>query len=322
MSCRAYLALLAFVVAAAVPVLAASPVEAQTCVVNPETIQCEVGTGVGGGSRPGTDPSEGGTPDGSGSGTGNSGPQEPRDIRPVETQCTWETIGGPRADAIRNDMSNVPADALIQIPVGCTSADLGGADPNNEARWVPPGGEAPPRPRDPADVAAGVFAQVNDLMVAPAVTTDPPVGTPSIISLPVFVQVTNWQGPQSVGTCDGPVCVELTATPTLSFEPGEPGAAPVVCTPPGTRYDPAGGDPVDQALAPGACAHVYTERTGVAGRPDAWPAQVVVTWDVQWTSTINGAAGPSGGFDPMSLSTGVPRVVDEVQTIVVDGSSS
>jgi hypothetical protein len=138
----------------------------------------------------------------------------------------------------------------------------------------------------------------------------------------VFVQVTDWVDEIADEACELGVCVSMVATPSLSFEPGEPGSEPIVCVPPGSRYNPAGGDPVAQAEVPGACAHVYTERTGVAGRPDFWSGQVVVTWDVQWTSTIDGAAGPGGGFDPISLSTGVPRVVDEVQTIVVDGSSS
>jgi hypothetical protein len=215
-------------------------------------------------------------------------------------------------------MSNVPADAVVQIPVGCTSADLGGADPMNEARWVPPGEAAAAPPADPATVAEGLFATIDGQMNAPVVHADPPVEVPSVISLPVFIEVTNWQGELSRQGCDGPVCVELTATPTLVLEPGEPGSAPIVCDPPGTRFDPNGGDPVDQASAPGACAHVYTQRTGVDGRPEAWPARVVVTWDVAWTSNV----GPSGAFDPMELSTTVERQVNEVQTFVVDGSTS
>jgi hypothetical protein len=43
-----------------------------------------------------------------------------------------------------------------------------------------------------------------------------------------------------------------------------------------------------------------------------------VTWDIAWTSNV----GPSGAFDPMELSTTVERQVNEVQTLVVDGSSS
>jgi hypothetical protein len=161
---------------------------------------------------------------------------------------------------------------------------------------------------------------VENRIEAPTLAMDPPEGTPSIVSLPVFVQVTNWQGEFSEQGCDptGAVCVTMTATPTLTFSPGEPGSAPITCNPPGTRFDPNGADPLVQASAPGACAHVYTERTGVGDRPAAWPAQVTVTWDVGWTSNV----GPSGEFDPMELSTSVERQVNEVQTLVVDGSSS
>jgi hypothetical protein len=153
-------------------------------------------------------------------------------------------------------------------------------------------------------------------MTAPTVATDPPVGLPSIVTLPVFVEVTNWQGEQADNACELGVCVEITATPTLLFYSGEPGANPVVCDPPGTRYDPEGPEPEVQAAAQGACAYVYTQRSGVDGRPGEWPAEVRVTWDVRWTGD-----GQSGQFDPMTLATPVPRQVNEVQTVVVDGST-
>ncbi|HEY8527849.1 MAG TPA: hypothetical protein VIL48_22995, partial [Acidimicrobiales bacterium] len=112
------------------------------------------------------------------------------------------------------------------------------------------------------------------------------------------------------------VCVSLAAEPTLTFDPGEPGSSPIECDPPGTRFDPNGPDPEVQAAAPGACAYVYRYRTGTDDRPDAWPATVNVTWDISWT-----AAGAEGTFPAQTLSTGVPREVDEVQTVVRDGSS-
>lgn len=165
-------------------------------------------------------------------------------------------------------------------------------------------------------VAAGLLLEAQAQMRRPEVVMDPPVGTASIITLPVFVQVTNWVPGIEEEACEGPVCVSLTAEPTLRFDPGEPGSSPVVCEPPGTRFDPNGADPEVQAAAPGACAHVYRYRTGAEGRPDAWPATVSVTWDISWT------AGDAGGeFDPQTLSTEIPREVDEVQTLVQDGSA-
>lgn len=153
-------------------------------------------------------------------------------------------------------------------------------------------------------------------MHAPEVVADPPVGVASIITLPVFVQVSNWQGPIERERCIGSVCVTLTATPTLTFDPGEPGSSPIVCDAPGTRFDPDGADPEVQAAAPGACAHAYQSRTGAEDRPDAWPGEVTVTWEVAWS-----AAGADGEFGPYPLTTAVPRAVDEVQTVVRDGAA-
>jgi hypothetical protein len=159
-----------------------------------------------------------------------------------------------------------------------------------------------------------LFASVQAQMHAPQVLADPPLGVASVVSLPVFVQVTNWQDTIQDEDCVAGVCVEILAVPSLSFDPGEPGSSAVECAPPGTRFDPNGADPVVQAQAAGACAHVYTTRTGAAGRPAEWPAQVTVTWDVSWA--LVGSA-TRNAFPPQSLSTDVPRAVSEVQTVVV-----
>jgi hypothetical protein len=183
---------------------------------------------------------------------------------------------------------------------------------------------APPdEPVAPAaeEVAGDLWLRVQETLNAPAVAADPPVGTASIVTLPVFVEVTNWQGVQTEELCDTGVCVTLTATPTLLLYPGEPDTRPIVCDPPGTRFDPGGAEPEVQASAPGACAFVYTLRSGVDGRPAEWPAEVQITWDVQWTSNVAGPDG-SGSFDPMSLATPIPRAVNEVQTVVVDGGTN
>lgn len=153
-------------------------------------------------------------------------------------------------------------------------------------------------------------------MHAPQIVADPPLGTSAVITLPVFVQVTNWAGEIQEETCVLEVCVELTASPTLTFDPGEPGSSPIECDPPGTRFDPNGPDPEVQASAPGACAHAYQARTGADGRPDEWPGVVSVTWDVSWS-----AADEEGTLDPQTLSTEVPRAVDEVQTVVRNGGA-
>jgi hypothetical protein len=298
-------------------VLASSPADAQDqgCVIDIDTLQCGVEVEVPGPQVP---PPVDGEPERPGQGGGDPGPSNPQPPPPDpgagdgDGDCgAWEAIDGPVADGYRQDMG-LPAGTPLQI---CADGNATG----EMVRQAPEGDAAPVLP-SPEQVAAGVLAEVENMISAPTVVMDPPEGTPSIVSLPVFVQVTNWQETFTEQGCDptGAVCVDMTATPTLSFSPGEPGSSAVVCEPPGTRFDPNGADPVDQASVPGACAHVYTERTGVADRPAAWPAQVTVTWEVAWTSNV----GQSGAFDPMALSTTVERQVNEVQTIVVDGSSS
>jgi hypothetical protein len=191
---------------------------------------------------------------------------------------------------------------------------MDGNNTGQTMQWVMPGEEVEAAPPSPAEVATTLLAEARARMLAPRVNADPPLDSAAIITLPVFVEVTNWVDAFSVPGCVGPVCVEISATPTLFFNPGEPGSTPIECDPPGTRFDRAGADPAVQAAAPGACAYEYQMRTGTAGRPDAWPGEVIVTWDVSWTS--NTGAGDS--FPPQSLSTSVPRAVDEVQTVVVD----
>jgi hypothetical protein len=182
-------------------------------------------------------------------------------------------------------------------------------------RWVPMSGGAPsaPTPPDPRVVATLVFARVKAEMVAPSLGSDPPPGVAAVVNTPVFVEVTNWQPEIVDRACVLGVCVSMTASPSLVFDPGD-GSEAVSCVPPGSRYDPAL-PLVEQAQ--GACAHVYRLRTGAEGRPSEWPGLVTVTWNVSWTSNV----GVSGTYAPLSFSTGLPRAVEEVSTVVVEGSS-
>jgi hypothetical protein len=182
-------------------------------------------------------------------------------------------------------------------------------------RWVSIGGGAPSEPTapDPRVVATLVFARVKAEMVAPTLGSDPPVGVAAVVNTPVFVEVTNWRPEIVDRDCILGVCVSMTASPSLVFDPGD-GSEAVSCEPPGSRYDAA--LPLMEQ-AQGACAHVYRLRTGAEGRPSAWPGLVTVTWNVSWTSNV----GASGVYAPLSFSTGLPRAVEEVSTVVVEGSS-
>ncbi|MGD9998875.1 MAG: hypothetical protein AB7N61_21175 [Acidimicrobiia bacterium] len=151
----------------------------------------------------------------------------------------------------------------------------------------------------------------------PVVETSPAAGTASIIGVPVFVAVVNWTGVVTETECAGGLCVTVTATPQLTFRPGEPGAQSVQCAGAGTRFAADVGTPESQASSPGACTWTYTTRTGANGRPSAWPGQASVSWSVAWTATT----GASGSLAAVTRSTDVPRPVAEVQTVIEGGAT-
>ncbi|HMG43811.1 MAG TPA: hypothetical protein VK611_20935 [Acidimicrobiales bacterium] len=181
-------------------------------------------------------------------------------------------------------------------------------------QWLEPGEVPLPSPQE---VAGDLLADVRGELLDPALVSDPAAGTPSLIDVPTFVSVSNWQEGFTRESCDptGAICVTLTAAPALTFDPGDGGAA-VACEPGGTRFDPEGPSPREQADAEGACAHVYGLRTGVAGRPTAWEGEVTVTWSVSWAQTAGG--GQTGVLADIPLAAALPREVEEVQS-VIDG---
>ena len=245
--------------------------------------------------------------------SGNSGQPASRSAAPSYT-CRWATVGDP-PDSAKAAFPGAPPDAIWQVFICGEGAAVFGSGGGTGWRWLPPGGGPPsaPTPPEPGVVAALVFARVKAEMVAPTLATDPPVGVAAVVNTPVFVEVTNWQPEIVESDCILGVCVTMTATPALAFDPGD-GSGAIGCVPPGSRYDPA--RPLMEQ-AEGACAHVYRQRTAAEGRPGAWPGQVTVTWSVSWTSNV----GASGSYDRLSFAASLPRVVEEVSTVVVDGSS-
>jgi hypothetical protein len=243
-----------------------------------------------------------------GPGGPDGGPTTPTTLDP--NRCEWHTY--PNQAHWRTVFPEAPPDAVFGEEHCFVNGDAiyGPYVP----QWTVAGdagfGAAPPTP---AEVAQTLLVEVEALLRQPTVATDPPAGEPSLIDVPTFVEVTNWQGPIERSNCLLGVCVELTAAPTLTFTPGEPGAETIECDPPGTRYDPNGSEPDEQAAADGACAHIYERRTGVAGRPAAWPGEVTITWEITWAG-----AGDEGEFDPIAMTTEVPRAVQEAPTVVTD----
>jgi hypothetical protein len=168
----------------------------------------------------------------------------------------------------------------------------------------------------PGDVAVDVRARLAGRLPAPTVAASPTLDTAAIIGVPSFVAVTNWTGTITDSGCAGSVCVTVTAIPTLKFSPGEPGSNAVACEGAGSRFDPAV-EPKAQASAAGACVHSYRQRTGVNGRPSAWPGTVSVSWAIAWRAD----SGETGTLPAVTRSTALARSVQEVQTVVVGGNT-
>jgi hypothetical protein len=169
----------------------------------------------------------------------------------------------------------------------------------------------------PGALAETVRGRLIGQLPQPVVESSPPAGTASIIGVPVFVTVVNWTGVVTQTECAGGLCVTVTATPQLTFRPGEPGAPTVQCAGSGARFTPSAGTPEAQASSPGACTWTYTTRTGANGRPSAWPGQAAVSWSISWTATT----GASGSLAAVTRSTDVPRPVAEVQTVIEGGAT-
>jgi hypothetical protein len=169
---------------------------------------------------------------------------------------------------------------------------------------------------EPIDTAMGVLVRIERGLEPPKVESSPPLGTASILTLPVFVSVANWSGVISESGCGGGICVTVTATPLLTFDPGEPGSTQKTCTASGTKFNRSI-PPVEQAATKGACAYAYKMRTGAEGRPNEWPATATVSWSIAWTSTV----GQTGVVPVVVRAVPIPRSVQEVQTVIVGGST-
>ncbi len=243
------------------------------------------------------------TPGNPGGGGGGGGP--PTD----EVVCYWVTIPGDLAEdpTIWFDFN------LTRPPEGVTvvwqSWECSDGSATFAFRWI--------IPATPANLAASVRGRLLAEMPQPSLDSSPPVGTAAIVGVPVFVDVTNWTGVVTESECAGGMCVTVTATPTLNFIPGETGSSSVRCAGSGSRYDPEGSSAEAQASEDGACAYEYRLRTGVQGRPSAWPGSVSVTWTISWTAST----GASGSLPAVTRATLLPRAVNEVQTVVVGGET-
>lgn len=222
-------------------------------------------------------------------------------------ECTWEHNGD--LTSIVNDREFLlqPAPGAVILWQRCDGRFTG------DARWFIPGDPTPVL-QTPDELAQLIYARLEGTLPAPVLAADPAPGEAAIVSVPTFVAVANWSGTVFDEECDptGVLCVSVTATPALSFAPGEPGAGTVVCGGAGTRFVVGAGSPAQQAAQPGSCAYAYQLRTGTGDRPGAWPGVVTVTWELTWEST----GGASGSLPDIAMSADASRPVHEVQAVV------
>jgi len=273
----------------------------------------------------------------------------PSRVRPAQAQVEPPEQPPCTSDYCLGDGEEIPGEGPDPGPPGegggprCTSVPFGGSGvgdgvglglPNNPGpkpspdsvlMYVECEGEATgrvvwwtpgePQPLSPADLGQIVRARLEGNLPPPEVTSSPPVGVAAILGFPSFVSVDNWSGTVTDRECDPTVptfCVGVVAEPSsLAWLPGEPGVEAVPCAGSGTRFDPAGGTPDEQAAVDGACAHAYRLRTGVLDRPDVWPGAVFVRWQLTYTSPAG-----DGTLPDVVKSTALERAVDEVQTVV------
>jgi hypothetical protein len=241
------------------------------------------------------------------------GPSVPvSDGRATPPECVWRRFQG---DAMRSlahlgPVPPRPSPDAYPILYMCNGLWVGGAE---NFRWGVPGVPAGPTMTGD-EVAQTIYARLEGNLPEPEVASDPAAGEPAIISFPTFIQISNWTGTITDQECDptGLLCVTVTATPSLSFAPGEPGAPTIACADGGTRFVEGGATSSVQAAQPGACAYAYQLRTGTGSRPPAWPGAATVTWDLEWGST----SGASGSLPDIVRTADVARQVNEVQTVI------
>lgn len=184
----------------------------------------------------------------------------------------------------------------------------GAMNPNN---WQPGSGwdndtpaAAPPTP---AQVRDALWAEVQALLVNPALALDPAQGEHLVLNIPTFVTINNPQFSTTYTATVQGVSVWIATIPTATLNPGEPGAPAIPCDEDGTAYVPGAGSVEAQADAADGCVYTYERKSA------GWPGNVTITWQVPWGSN---QAGENGTLDAAPNVGGFVRIVDEGQTVV------
>jgi hypothetical protein len=131
-------------------------------------------------------------------------------------------------------------------------------------------------------------------------------GPATLVEIPTWFWVEGWK-PIGQRTQAGEIWAQVTATPVaMTWYPGD-GSAPMRCDT-NTPWTPN--------AAGTRCEHTYVRSSaGQAGQ--AYPARVVVSWQVSWT----GSGGRSGTLPLMQRQTTFSIAVAERQTVVTVGGN-
>ncbi|MHB8437983.1 MAG: hypothetical protein ACYDD4_02315 [Acidimicrobiales bacterium] len=183
-------------------------------------------------------------------------------------------------------------------------------------RWVsdlPPVAAAPalpepPRSTPPSTAAAKAAALIH--LPEPSIHENPSPST--FVNLPTWLWIdpSIWH-PYSASASVGAVSATATATPvSVTWDMGD---GSVVCSGPGTAYDPS----VPASDQSTSCQFTYTDTSvgqpSTDGNPDdgAYPVKATVTWSVAWRSSVT-----KGGALPALTTSATTRIrVEQIQSV-------
>ena len=169
--------------------------------------------------------------------------------------------------------------------------------------WVPQ--------RSAASLVAEGRDRIDELLVAPAVMSAPPISN-GIVKVGMWFwtdpaayvshEVTAW-----LPTPSGVVWATTRARPIgLEFVPGEPDGQTARCAGPGDAWTRADGD---EAVS--ECMYTYRHSSAIAPR-GAFDTSLSIVWEITW-STSNGA---SGAGPQLRTTTTTSVTVNEIQALV------
>ena len=169
--------------------------------------------------------------------------------------------------------------------------------------WVPQ--------RSAASLAGEGRDRIEELLVAPAVMSAPPISN-GIVKVGMWFwtdpatfvphEVTAW-----LPTPSGVVWATTRARPVeLEFVPGEPGGKPTRCAGPGDAWTRADGD---EAVSD--CMYTYRHSSSIAPG-GVFETSLSIVWEITWSSS----SGASGTNPPLRTTTTTLVTVNEIQALV------